>query len=221
MGDQWHFLKTKAKKYSRTAMYHDIADSMIRNWLLLDDRLRHLGEQRDIHFYMEKAARFMRKEDKELFLRRFRDLYGELHEMRVRTGKMPRWKFLLDFKQTPVLRTPLVRQLHAFIRDYCLFALGHWECKQTPKGFEPTPRMRQLLQMFRERQVKAFVIDEYCTSKVRIGGRDMKYSSVGSAAAQSTYSNPHSSHSSTARAAPMGSAGATSSRASRSLPRSR
>ena len=70
------------------------------------------------------------------------------------------------------IRDPFLKELHSFIKDYCVFFVGHWHCKQTPQGFEPTPQIYQLLQMFKERQVTAYIIDEYCTSKVII---DRKY----------------------------------------------
>ena len=62
----------------------------------------------------------------------------------------------------------LMTDLNKFVRRYCVFFVGHWTCKETKKGFEPTPRMEQLLRTFRERRVDAYIIDEYCTSKVSL-----------------------------------------------------
>ena len=161
-------MQKKAKKYTRSAIYHDIADYMMRNWLQLHDRLLLKGES--IFKYLESAAGDMAVEDRRDFIRSFNDIFSTLLKCRQeRAGKQPRWKHFLHFGEYKgAIRDNFLKDFHAFMKKYCIFFLGHWSCKETPKGFEATPRMHELLQTFKERQVTAYIIDEYCTSKVNL-----------------------------------------------------
>ena len=55
-------MSKKVKKYTRSAMYHDIADYIMKSWLQLHDGLREKGE--DICDYLEIAARHMTVPDR-------------------------------------------------------------------------------------------------------------------------------------------------------------
>ena len=57
VGEQWHFFQKKVKKYTRSAIYHDIADYVIKNWLTLYDGLPTKGKS--IFDLMLKASQHM------------------------------------------------------------------------------------------------------------------------------------------------------------------
>ena len=161
-------MQKKVKKYTRSAMYHDIADYMMKNWLQLHEQLLLKGES--IVQYLESAAGDMTEGDRREFVTSFNKILEALIKCKQENqGKQPRWKHFLDLrKKGREARDDFLKDFHAFVKKYCIFFLGHWHCKETPKGFETTPRMHELLHTFKERQVTAYIIDEYCTSKVNL-----------------------------------------------------
>jgi hypothetical protein len=44
-------MKTKVKKYTRSAIYHDIVDYIIKSWIILHDKLQATPEK-DLIYYM-------------------------------------------------------------------------------------------------------------------------------------------------------------------------
>jgi hypothetical protein len=124
----------------RTAIFRDIVDHLIRNWLKLHDDLKSEGE--DIMDHMKEIAKFMPEDERKKFLLRFGFLLSRLIFYRQdKNGKIPRCKYMVNTTIKPAVRDSLITQIFAFLRDYCLFVIGHWSSKETPKGFEPTPKV--------------------------------------------------------------------------------
>ena len=151
-------------------IYHRVVEWIWDLWLYLSDK----GTLRDV---LERATGQMDKGEQKQLLESImgsENTVGFVNQLRgfrqqIRSQKEnDRYPLFYEALERRLRKDndPFLPNFNKFMRERCLFIIGNWNSAETMSNYLPTPKVKEICRVFRERRLEIFIINEFRTSKV-------------------------------------------------------